>query len=129
MHKHALNAVLQGDCARVASPASTAQLQKNLAVDETSELNVTTILLDSRANASLEQFLDHADNLTVILIVLQRVLLDCLLFTTLSRNRVYKRLSRCHGLGNQSKDLRLDVRPWGGRVFCNGNVVGTIEDG
>lgn len=114
MHKHALNASLQSDCARVASSASTAQLQKNLAIHKASELDITTIFLDSRADTGLEQFLDHADNLAVVLVELQRVLLDCLRFAALAGDCVYKRLSRCHSLSDQSKDFGLDMWPWGG---------------
>jgi hypothetical protein len=54
MHKHALNASLQSDCARVTSSASTAQLQENLTIHEASELDITTIFLDSWTDTGLK---------------------------------------------------------------------------
>ena len=128
VHKHALNTVLQGDGARVASSASTAELQKDLAIHETSEFNVATIFLNSRANTSLEQLFNHADNLAVVLVVFQRVLLSWLLFAILSCHSVHQRLTRCDGLGNQAEDLRLDVGPRCGGILCDGDVVRAVKD-
>jgi len=37
-------------------------------------------------------------------------------------------LARGHVFVDEGEDLRLDVRPGGGRVLCNGDVVGAEED-
>lgn len=79
MHQHALNAVLERDCARVARPTRPTQLEQDLTILEAAELDVAAVLLDGRPHARVEQLLDHADDLGVVLVVREAVdVLGCL---------------------------------------------------
>jgi hypothetical protein len=113
MHQHALNTILQRNSARVARPASAAELKHNLAVDETAELDIAAVLLDGRADAGLEQFLDHADDFFVFGVVLRFFGETALavLFAVFLRDGVDDRLPVGDGFGDQREDLWFDVRP------------------
>lgn len=69
MHQHRLNAILQRHGAGVASPACASQLQHDNTILKAPQFNITAILLNRGTDASLEQFLDHADNLVIVFVV------------------------------------------------------------
>ena len=142
MHQHALDAVLERDSARVARPAGAAQLEVDVAVDEAAELDITAVFLDGGADARLEQLLDHADDLAVVLVVCQAVLLlggqaggrDLLpVGADLPDGRLlahrHDLLARRDGLGDEAEDLGPDVRPVGVGGLGHGDEVGAVEDG
>lgn len=128
MHKHRLNAIPQSNRARVASPASTSQLQHDDSVLESSEFNITAIFLDCRPDSRLQELLDHAHDFIILFVVSQRVLLAALLriLSTL-RHGADNRFPGGHGLSDETKNFRLDVRPIG--VACLGHCdeVGSKE--
>lgn len=118
MHEHPLDTILEGDCAGVARSAGTAKLQLHVAVFEAPEVNIATILLDRRPDSSLQELLDHADNLAVIFVVRQAVLFH-LLIALLPLRHVDKLLAGCDCLGNQGEDLWSNVGPV--RIPCLGD--------
>lgn len=130
MHQHALDAILQRDGAGIARPARAAQLQHDLAVDETAELDVAAVFLDGWADAGLEELLNHGDDLLVLGVVLccfgETAL--AVLFAVFLRDGVDDRLPACDSFSDQGEDLGLDVRPGRGRVLCDGDVVAAVED-
>lgn len=127
VHEHALDAVLERDCAGVTGPASTSQLEQDLAIDETPELNVSTVFLDGGSDAGFKQLLDHADDLAVVLVVRETVFLAAFVGPRGSA-RADDGLAGCDGLCDQAEDLGLDVRPGYGGVLADGDVVGSVED-
>ena len=129
MHQHRLNAVLQGNGAGIASTASTAQLQHNNTILESLEIDITTVLLDGGTDSRLEELLDHADNLVVILVVGERVLATFLVNVGGTFDAGHDGLARCHGLRDDAEHLGLDVRPVRIAAFRHGDEVGTVENG
>jgi len=130
MHQHALNTILQRDSAGIARPARAAQLQHNLAVDEPAEFNIAAVLLDSRADASFEELLDHGDDFFIFGVVFGCFAETALavLFAVFLRDGVDDRMATRNSLSDQSEDLGFDVRPRRGRVFGDGDVVAAVED-
>lgn len=134
MHQHALDAILERHGARIARAARAAQLELDEAVVEAAVLNVAAVLLDGRADARLEQLLDHAHHLAVALVVPQAVVVGRVLPVALGvggapLHHVDQRLPRRHGLGDERKDLGPDVRPVGVGGLGHGDEVGAVEDG
>jgi hypothetical protein len=130
MHKHRLNTILQRDSARVAGTASTTQLKQNNTILESLQFDITTVFLDSRADPSLEQFLNHADDLVVVFVISEGVLAIAFLLTvngTLDGR--HDRLAGCHGLRDDAEYFRLNVRPVRIAAFCHGDEVCAVEDG
>lgn len=130
MHQHALDAILECHGTRIAGTARTPQLEQNLAVVEAAEFNVTTVFLDSGADARVEEFFDHANDFIVVFVVGKTVgfLTALALLTSFCGDGVDDGLARGHVFVDEGEDLGLDVRPGGGRVLCNGDVVGAEED-
>lgn len=131
MHQHRLNAILQRHSARVASPASAPQLQHDNTILKTPQLDITTILLDRGADTGLQQLLDHADNLIVLLVKGERVAHTTFLsaLRAIGLHSGHDRLAGRHGLRDQAEDLRLDVCPLRVAGLGHGDKVGAIEDG
>lgn len=134
MHQHALDAILERHGARVACAARAAQLELDEAVVEAAVLNVPAVLLDRRADPRLQQLLDHAHHLAVALVVPQAVVVGRVLpvFGVGAGAPLYhvdQRLPRSHGLGDERKDLRADVRPVGVGGLGYRDEVGAVEDG
>lgn len=131
MHKHGFNAIPQGNGTRIASPASTAQLQHDNAIAEPPELNITTILLDRRPDTSFQELLDHADNLIVLLVEAQRLLLAtflCMLPSGLL-DGTDNGLAGSDGLRDETEHLGLDVGPVGIARLGHGDEFRSVEDG
>lgn len=131
VHQHAFDTILKRYCTRVAGAACASELQIHKAVlAEPAELDIATILLDSRADSRLEELLDHADDLVVVLVVGEAVnfLLDRL-GTGGHLLDGDDGLARGDGLGDEGKDLRADVGPVGVAGLCDGDEVGAVEDG
>lgn len=128
MHQHALDTILERYCAGITCPASPAQLQFDKAVIKPPEFNVTAILLDGRSDPCLQQLLDHANNLAVILVVSQAVFFDILVSVLAFRN-IDNGLTRGDCLGNEGKYLGPDMRPI--RIPCLGDCdeVCAVEHG
>lgn len=129
VHKHRLNTILQRNSAGIAGATSTTQLQHNNTILKAFQFDITTIFLDSRTDASLEQFLDHADNLIIILVIRERVLATLLLAVNGTLDCRHDGLARCHGLSNDAEDFRLDVRPVRVAAFRHCDEVCAVEDG
>ena len=130
VHQHRLNAVLQRHSARVASPACAPQLQHDDSVFKAPQLDITTVLLNRGTDPGLQQFLDHADNFVVLLIIGQRVAHSTFLgaLRAIGLHSRHDRLAGRHGLRDQAENLGLDVCPL--RVAClgHGDKVGAVED-
>ena len=136
MHQHALNPILQRNRARVTRPARPTQLQQHIAVLEPLELDIPPVLLDCRPHPRLQQLLDHAHHLAVVLVVRQAVLLRHLLAlplpggdAVLAAGDVDDRLAGADGLGDERKHLGPDVRPVGVGGLGDGDEVLAVEDG
>lgn len=129
VHKHRLNTILQRNSAGIASATSTTQLQHNNTILKAFQFDITTIFLDSRADASLEQFLDHADNLVVIFVIRERVLSTLLFAVNGTLDCRHDGLARCDSLRDDAEDFRLDVRPVGVAAFRHCDEVCAVEDG
>lgn len=130
MHKHRLDTIAQGNGTRIASAASTAQLQHDNAITEPTELNITTIFLDGGPDASLQELLDHADNLIVLLTEAQRLLLAtflCMLPGLL--DGADDSLAGCDRLRDETEYLGLDVGPVGIACLGHGDEFRSVEDG
>lgn len=128
MHKHRLNTVTQRHGARIAGPASTAQLQQDNAVLKAAELNVATVFLDGGPNPCVQKLLDHADHLIFFFLVGQGLRLATFLATLTSLcNGVHDRLARCHGLSDETEDFGLDVRPVGVGRLSYGDEVRPVK--
>lgn len=131
MHQHALDSVLQRHRARVARPACSAQLELDDSILEPAELDIATVLLDRGADPCLQQLLDHAHYLAVVLVVRQAILLVRLLrrfLPFIALHHVDDRLSRRDGLGDECKHLRADVRPVGVGRLGHRDEVGAVKD-
>ena len=128
MHQHALYAVLQRHSARVACPAGSAQLQLDVAIFKSPELYVASVFLNGRPDARLEKFLDHANDLVVVLVVGQAILLGGLVAFP-SLDDVDDGLARGDGLRDEGEDLGPDMRPVCIASLGDGDEVGTVEDG
>jgi hypothetical protein len=79
VHQHGLNPILQRNSARIARPASPSQLEQHHPIVKTPELNIAPIFLNGGPNPRLQQLLDHAHDLAVVLIVAQRIFLPAFL--------------------------------------------------
>lgn len=131
MHQHRLNAILQRHGARVASPACASQLQHDNTILKAPQLDITAILLDRGTDASLQQFLDHADNLVIVFVVGEGVgdtTFLCALRAIALDGR-HDGLAGSHGLRDETEDLGLDVRPLCVAGLGHGDEVGAVEDG
>lgn len=152
MHQHALNPILQRDRARVARPARPAQLEHDIAVLKPAELDIAAVLLNGGPHPRLEQLLDHAHHLAIILVIREAVLvLPTLLLLCIFRplrlrprlpglslpssrrgaasNNVHQRLAGRDGLGDERKHLGPDVRPIRVGGFRDRDEVGAVKDG
>ena len=135
MHQHALDTILERHRARVARPAGAAQLELDDAVLEAAEVDVAAVLLDGGPDARLEQLLDHADHLGVVLVVRERIDLvgrlhaARVLGSLFALDHVDERLAGRDGLGDEREHLGADVRPVGVGVLGHGDEVGAVEDG
>lgn len=129
MHKHRLNTILERNRAGIAGSTSTTQLQHNNTTLKPSQFDIATVFLDSGADPSLEQFLDHAENLVIILVKGERVLATLLLGTDGTLDRRHDRLARCHSLRDDAEDFGLDMRPIRVAAFRHCDKVRAIKDG
>lgn len=130
VHKHRLNAVLQSDSARVAGPASAAQLQHHNTVLEAPKLNVASIFLDCRPDSCLQELLDHADNFVIFFIVAERFLLAALLRVLSGfSDRVDDRLAGGYSLRNQVEDFGFDMGPVCIACLGHSDELRSEEDG
>ncbi len=130
VHQHALDATLQRDGTRVTGSAGAAQLQLDKAVVKAPKLNVAAILLDGGADPRLEQLLDHAHHLVVVLVVGEAVLLHAGGGGLLGRRRLPggdEGLAARNRLGDEGKDLGPDVRPVCVAGLCDGDEVGAVK--
>ena len=123
MHQHALNAVLQRDSTRVTSPTRTPELQEHLALVgiEPAELNISTILLNRRANPCIKQLLDHRHHLGI---PLRRRGIGGHRRLPLRNNR----LPTIQRLGDERKHLGLNMRPIDFLTLRNSDKVWAIEN-
>ena len=131
VHQHALDTVLERHRARIARPARSAQLELNNSILEPAELDIATVLLNSRANPRLQQLLDHAHHLAIVLVVRQAILLVrllCILLALPALHHVNDRLTGSNSLGDERKHLRADVGPVGVGRLGHGDEVGAVED-
>lgn len=135
MHQHALDTILQRHGAGIARPARTAELQQHgTLVREPAELDIAAVFLDSRPYPRLEQLLDHADDLAVVLVVRQAVgLLGGAIGRRTGTALLVRRdgddgLARGDGLGDEGKDLGTDMRPVRVGGLVHGDEVGAVED-
>lgn len=87
--------------------------------------------MNGRTDACLQQFLDHAHNLIIVLIISERVAHTTLLcaLRAIAFHRRHNGLASCHSLCDQAKDLGLDVRPLRVAGLGHGDEVGAIENG
>lgn len=130
VHEHRLNTILQGNSAGVTSTASTTKLKHNNSILEPTQLDITTILLDSGANASFEKFLDHANDLVILLVESKGVVLEFLrVLRSVRFHCRHNRLTGGHGLRDEAEDFRLDVRPVDVAGLGDGDEFGPVEDG
>lgn len=131
MHEHALDAVLERHSAAIARATRATQLQQNLPIDETAEIDIAAVFLDSGADAGLEELLDHADDLAVVLVVGEGVDLGALLAALVVGvgHGVDDGLARRHELADEGEDLGLDVRPRRRAVLGYRDVVCAEENG
>lgn len=138
VHQHALNAILQRHGAGVTCSACPPQLEQNIAILKAPILDIAAILLNRRPDPRLQQLLDHADHLAVVLVIGQAVHLatrlgalavggggvPCLLLHDIDNP-----LPARNGLGDERKHLGPNVRPVRIGVLGHGDEVGAVEDG
>lgn len=131
MHQHGLNSILQRHSARVASPACAPQLQHDNTILKAPQLDITAVLLNRRTDAGLQQFLDHAHDFVVVLIVSERIAHTTLLraLGAIALHGRHNGFAGCHGLCDQAEDLGLDVRPLRVASLGHGDEFGAVEDG
>ena len=132
MHHHALDAVPERDRARVAGSAGAAEFQEHLAVLEAAKLNVSSVLLDRGPDSRLEELVDHAHHLAVLVAILDVAALAARLTGRGARrvvlDRVDELLARRDRLGDEAEDLGLDVGPVGVARLDDGDEVRPVED-
>jgi len=129
VHEHALDAILQCNCARIARPTSSPQFQKHITVLEPPELDIATIFLNGRSNASFQKLLDHSDYLTIAFVVAEGVLLANFM-ASFSGSVVYRidnLLTQSHGLRNQTEYLGFQMGPVGVSGFGDGDKVRAVK--
>lgn len=125
VHQHGLDTVLDRRRARIAAFAGSLELQQHVAILKATIFNITPVGLEGRADARVEEFLDHADDLTVVGVVTETVLVDNVRGAAFGNGD--NRLPSRDGLGNGAKDVGLDVLPAHLVVLADGDEVGAIK--
>ena len=99
---------------------------------EAAKFDVSTVLLDRRPDASLEQLADHAHDLPIGLVIPDVVLLlgPCLA----GRGRdilggLHDEIARADDFGDEAEDFGFDMRPVRIRRLGDGDEIGAVEDG
>lgn len=132
VHKHRLDTILECNGTRVASSASASQLQQDNSIFESTKLDISSIFLDRRSDASLQQLLDHSNYLIILFIVRQSVFVAtflCILRSGRALNGIHNLFAGSDDLGDKTKDLRFDMRPVDVALFGHRYEIGSIEDG
>ncbi|EXK96148.1 hypothetical protein FOQG_03282 [Fusarium oxysporum f. sp. raphani 54005] len=130
MHQHALNSILEGDSAGIASTTGTSQPEMHIAlVIKTSKIYVAAILLDSWSNSCLKKLLDHTNNLTVVFVVRKAILLLDRAGLAIPAFGDSDYLLTCSdGFCDEGKDLRSNMCPIGICSLRNSNKIGAVEN-
>jgi hypothetical protein len=102
-----------------------------LSVVEAAEIDIAAVFLDRRPDSCFEEFFDHLDDFAVVGVVCECVDFGSTLalLVALVGDCVDERLTGCQEFIDDGEDFWLDMCPWCGAVFGNGNVVETEEDG
>ena len=89
-----------------------------------------TVLLYGRPDSRLKKFLDHGDDLIVVLVIRERVLLlGSLTFNRLTLCDIDQGLAGRDCLCDEAKHLGLDVAPVGVAALGDCDVIRAVEDG
>lgn len=78
MHEHVLDAILQCNSAGVTGSACPSELEHYHSVFKATKFNIATVLLNRWSDSGFQQFLDHGDNLTVIIASAECIFTDIL---------------------------------------------------
>ena len=126
--QHSFNAVPKCNCAGITSPTGATQFQKHLSIFETSEFNISSVILNSWSNSGIQEFFDQNNHFAIVVTVCERVWDFIFLRNTWKTlSGMYNLLSWSKSFRDQAKHFRLQMCPVCICCFGNCNKIGPVE--